>query len=81
MFEKYAIISFLDSLFCQDSKWDCIVEEIKTNFSHFFDLKIENENVINWESILESPMMTLTNPEYRKQEFNLEKICSKILKL
>ena len=25
--------------------------------------------------------MTFTNPEYRKEEFNKEEICSKILKL
>lgn len=57
------------------------MEEIKTSFSHFFDLQIENENLISWESIPESPLMTLTKPKYRKQKFNIEEICSKILKL
>ena len=75
-FEKYAIICFLDSLFAYDSSWECVVEEIKSKFSHFFDLKIKNENSISWESIPESPLMTFTNTEYRKEEFNLEEICS-----
>ena len=81
MFEKYAIICFLDSLFTYDSSWECVVEEIKSKFSHFFDLKIDNENLISWENIPESPLMTFTNPKYRKQEFNMEEICSKILKI
>ena len=45
--------------------WECVIEEIKKGFSHFFDLKIENEMLVNWESIPESPLITLTNPEYR----------------
>ena len=36
---------------------------------------------MNWESIPESPVMTLTHPEQMKEEFNIEEICSKILKL
>ena len=44
-------------------------------------MKIENEDAITWESIPESPLMTINNPEYKTQEFNLEEICSKILKL
>ena len=63
--EKYAILCFFDSLFRYNPRWECVVEEIKNSFSHFFDLKIGNEVLINWESIPESPLITLTNPEYR----------------
>ena len=44
LFEKYAILGFLDSLYTYNPRWECIVEEIKTKFSNFFDFKIENEN-------------------------------------
>ena len=81
MQEKYAIICFLESLFTYDSRWESVVEEVKTSFSHFFDLKIGNENLLSWESIPESPLMTFDIPEYRKQEFDIEEMCSKIEKL
>ena len=82
LFEKYAILCFLDYLFEYNQMWVSVVEEIKIKFSHFFYLKIENEkNSINWESIPESPLMTFNNPRYRKQEFNIDEICTKILKV
>ena len=69
---------FLFECFKLNPRWVCIIEEIKAKFSQYFDLKIDNENLINWEIIPESPLMTSTNPEYRKEEFNIEEICSKI---
>ena len=53
--EKYAIICFLESLYTYDSRWECVLKEIKAKFSHLFDLKVDNEILLSWESIPHNP--------------------------
>ena len=77
MCEKYAIICFFDSFYVYDSQWECLYKEIRTTFSHFFDLKLESDVLINWKSIPKIPL--ITNQIQLKYQNDIERCCSIIL--